>query len=226
MLASSQRNIRLISQAAGIAWVLAAAGLAGCGPSYPKCDNDEDCKEGEFCVNGTCQMCRDDADCPSGQRCAAGACEEIIGYCESAADCVGGEECVNNRCVEPVQSQAPEPAEPAPEPEPTQCSLEPVYFAFDSSTIDSGARDKLSSNAECIKDRGAGSLHLTGHTDPRGTEEYNLALGERRARSAKKYLKSLGVEASMSISSMGEEMASGTSESGWAQDRKVEIQIR
>ena len=52
----------------------------GCGPTYPKCDNDEDCHEGEYCVNGQCQMCRTSSDCPTGQACNAGACEPISGF--------------------------------------------------------------------------------------------------------------------------------------------------
>jgi peptidoglycan-associated lipoprotein len=74
-----------------------------------------------------------------------------------------------------------------------------------------------------MRERGIRSAQLTGMTDPRGTEEYNLALGERRAQSAQQYLKSLGTDGSLSVSSMGEEMASGSDEAGWARDRRVDI---
>ena len=67
---------------------------------------------------------------------------------------------------------------------------------------------------------------MTGLTDPRGTEEYNLALGDRRAQSAKKYLESLGVDASLTASSMGEELATGSEESSWSRDRRVDFQER
>jgi peptidoglycan-associated lipoprotein len=63
-------------------------------------------------------------------------------------------------------------------------------------------------------------------TDPRGTEEYNMALGDRRAQSAKTYMKALGVAAELSASSMGEEIASGTDEGSWARDRRVDIRER
>jgi len=69
-------------------------------------------------------------------------------------------------------------------------------------------------------------VHLTGLTDPRGTEEYNLALGDRRAQAAKKYLDTLGLESTMSASSMGEELATGSDEATWGRDRRVEFQER
>jgi peptidoglycan-associated lipoprotein len=61
-----------------------------------------------------------------------------------------------------------------------------------------------------------------GVTDPRGTEEYNIALGDRRAQAVRAYLVSLGIEqARIAVTSVGEEMAQGSDESGWAQDRSV-----
>ena len=189
-------------------------------PDYPKCDNDEDCHQGEFCVNGMCQQCRGDQDCGPGQSCASGACQPIPGYCTSANDCGPGQDCQNNLCVT-VQSSAPPPPSA-----PTGCELQSVYFAFDSSDLESGARDQLSTNANCIREKGLKAIHLTGLTDPRGTEEYNLALGDRRALSAKNYLKSLGVEAEVTHSSMGEELSSGTDEATWSRDRRVDITER
>ncbi len=211
--------IRLGLGSLGVAAVL--LGL-GCGPKYPKCDVDTDCHQGEFCVNGMCQQCRSDKDCPAGQSCASGACQAIPGYCNSSSDCGPGQECQNNQCVAQAQSVA---APAAPEPVAnTGCTLDSVYFDFDSSTLDAASRDKLSQAAACIKQHGAKAVHLTGLTDPRGTEEYNLALGDRRAQSAKKYLQSLGVQSKLSSSSMGEELATGTDEATWARDRRVDMQ--
>jgi peptidoglycan-associated lipoprotein len=198
---------------------LALAFIASCGgPEYPNCEEDGDCKQGEFCVNNLCQQCRTDQDCGPGQTCASGACQATPGYCASNADCAEGEECQNNVCVQRAESSAPPPP-PAAGP----CQLEAVYFSFDSSTLDDSARNQLSSVASCIQSRGIKSVHLTGLTDPRGTEEYNMALGDRRAQSAKTYLKSLGLAAEVSASSMGEELASGADESGWGRDRRVDV---
>lgn len=198
--------------------------VLGCGPEYPNCDNDEDCHEGEFCVNGLCQQCRTDTDCPTGQACRGGACQPIPGFCQSASDCPAGQECRDNRCVAAAtaQTDVPEPA-----PSQGQCELTPVYFGFDEDALDSSARNAIQSNVQCMRDRGIDGAHLTGHTDPRGTEEYNLALGDRRARSVMEYMISLGVDrGSLASSSMGEEMATGSDEGGWARDRKVTLNAR
>lgn len=195
--------------------------FAGCGPSYPDCNNDSDCQEAEYCVNGRCQQCRPgEDDCPAGQECNEGRCDPIEGYCESDADCPTGQECQGQRCAAVQQAAAPEPP---PAPEPPQCSLAPVYFAYDSSSLEGGAGSTLESNAQCIRSRSFSRVQLTGHCDPRGTEEYNLALGERRAQAVRAYLERLGVSSSIDARSMGEEMARGESEAGWERDRRVEI---
>jgi peptidoglycan-associated lipoprotein len=106
------------------------------------------------------------------------------------------------------------------------CDLNAVYFDYDSSTLSDSARDQLSRNATCIRERGVRAVQLTGMTDPRGTEEYNLALGERRAQSAQQYLKSLGADTDVAVSSMGEEVASGSDEASWARDRRVDVKGR
>jgi peptidoglycan-associated lipoprotein len=107
------------------------------------------------------------------------------------------------------------------------CGLSSVYFAFDSSDLNAEARKVLQENAACIQRSKVGSVTITGMTDPRGTEEYNLALGDRRARSAAKYLSSLDLsQKPVSVRSLGEEYASGTDESGWARDRKAEFELR
>ena len=127
----------------------------------------------------------------------------------------------------------PEPTtgaeEPEPEPEPMAepvaepCVVETVYFAFDSSELDSSARSAVATAVECYRDQNPGvQLLLTGATDPRGTEEYNIALGERRAQSVRSYMNSLGMSSNqISVTSVGEEMATGTDEAGWARDRNV-----
>lgn len=203
--------------------ILAAGLIAACnGPQYPNCNDDSNCHEGEFCVNGTCQQCRPGGnDCPSGQQCVDGRCDPIEGYCTSSGDCPDGQECRNNQCVTPQVTSSEDLGPSGP------CSLSTVYFAYDSSSLDGSARSTMQSNASCIQERDIASVSVTGHTDPRGTEEYNLALGARRAQQVKDYLTDLGVEASrISTSSMGEEMASGQDESGWSRDRRAEFQER
>jgi peptidoglycan-associated lipoprotein len=104
------------------------------------------------------------------------------------------------------------------------CSVAPVYFAYDSSELDARARAALDASARCLATRRSGA-RVTGMTDDRGTEEYNLALGDRRASTTARYLSNLGVD-NVETHSLGEEQARGDEESGWANDRRAEIQIR
>ena len=195
----------------------------GCGVEYPACDTDSDCKDAEFCVNQLCQQCRDNDDCGEGQSCASGACETIDGYCTSNGECGDGENCENNACVTAQTTRLQ--STPALRGD-GMCGLGSIYFGYDSSSVETSARDQLGDAAECIKGKQMPSVHLTGLTDPRGTEEYNMALGDRRARSAQTYLKTLGVDAELSYSSMGEEYAVGTEEQTWSRDRRVDIKPR
>jgi peptidoglycan-associated lipoprotein len=193
---------------------------SACGPKYPKCEKDDDCKAGEFCVSELCQKCRTDSDCATGQSCNAGACEDIAGYCDEKVKCPSGQECVGNRC------QAPRSEELVREtPKDTGgCQLQAVYFGYDSSNLESSARDVIAKNAQCVREKAMAGVRVTGNTDNRGTEEYNLALGDRRARSVAQYMTSLGVDKNkLTPASMGEELSRGEDENSMAQDRRVEF---
>ncbi|MEM9864648.1 MAG: OmpA family protein [Myxococcota bacterium] len=193
----------------------------GCGPEYPNCGDDDDCRDQEYCVNGQCQQCRMDSDCPAGQSCNGGRCEDIEGYCSASSPCPAGQECQNSRCVA-QSTQDLDPISDTTDTGPTTCSLEPIYFSFDADELDRSSRDILAANVRCMQERSMRRVHVTGFTDPRGTEEYNLALGDRRARAVMAYMESLGAaRGSLSASSMGEEMAQGESEASWRLDRKV-----
>lgn len=99
-------------------------------------------------------------------------------------------------------------------------------FGFDSADLRGEWLDALGTLATCMKSGNlAGkSLVLTGHTDPRGTDEYNMALGSERAESVKEALESLGVQDSrMSTTSRGETDARGSDEASWVLDRRVDI---
>lgn len=99
----------------------------------------------------------------------------------------------------------------------------PVYFNFDSSDIRNDQVSRIEVNADFIKSHGDMAIRIEGNCDPRGTNEYNMALGERRAQSAKKYLINLGVsEAQLTTVSYGEErmLLHGHDELSWAQNRR------
>lgn len=87
-----------------------------------------------------------------------------------------------------------ETAEPMP-PEDSAKLGEVIYFEFDSTELSLEARNQLNENAAWLKEDPARTLTVEGHTDEVGTPNYNLALGERRARATKEYLVRLGIEA-------------------------------
>lgn len=210
-----------------------------------------------FCVNGLCQQCKEDADCgdPS-LECNAGVCDMIPGYCAAQDDCPGNQKCRDNRCgpecvaddecgeggkceggncVSAVECTSNADCGDGRACEggkcvvaSGECEIDTIYFAYDSSALDDGARSTLQANAQCLKQRGL-SVQLEGHCDERGTSEYNLALGERRATAAYKYLRSLGVaKEDLTTITYGEErtrMQCGEdgAESCHRQNRRVEM---
>jgi peptidoglycan-associated lipoprotein len=103
----------------------------------------------------------------------------------------------------------------------------PVYFAYDSSEIQSSETGKLRQIADFMK-RAPNNVILAGFTDERGTDEYNRALGERRAQTTRSYLISLGVSGSrIQTVSFGLEMPAdpGHNESAWAKNRRTETGV-
>jgi len=103
------------------------------------------------------------------------------------------------------------------------CELRDVRFDYDSSNLSESSQVDLRHNAECIKKQSFSQVQVTGMTDPRGTEEYNLALGDRRASMATQYLETLAVSARVSKASVGEEYSQGSDETSWKLDRRAQI---
>ena len=99
-----------------------------------------------------------------------------------------------------------------------------VFFDYDSSVIESEGQETLKRQAEWLNKYSSVNVTIEGHCDERGTREYNLALGERRAAAAKKYLVGLGVDSSrISTISYGKERPAvvGSDESAWSQNRRA-----
>jgi peptidoglycan-associated lipoprotein len=108
----------------------------------------------------------------------------------------------------------------------TPSVMEPVYFPFDSSVLGPDATEALRRNSAYLKDNPRATVQVEGHCDERGSTEYNLGLGERRANAAKNYLVTLGVERErISIVSYGEERPAdpGRGETAWAKNRRAEF---
>lgn len=109
------------------------------------------------------------------------------------------------------------------------CGIADPAFDFDSASLGSAAKSTLDALAQCLVDGPAKDqqIQLVGHADPRGDEEYNLGLGQRRATTVVDYLVKKGrvPEDRMESSSRGELDARGTDEASWAEDRRVDITL-
>ena len=102
----------------------------------------------------------------------------------------------------------------------------PIYYDFDKSTVKADQKNRIEKNASYLKDNSSVRVTVEGNCDERGTNEYNMALGERRALSAKKYLLNLGVASSrISTISYGEEkpLNHGHDELAWSQNRRADF---
>jgi peptidoglycan-associated lipoprotein len=232
--------------------ILSSLLLVGCAPKYPKCDSDEHCRKGEHCINGKCQQCRDDKDCGPGKICHSGRCDpgcrtsddcpggqvckaEQCGPCATDADCGVGGRCQQGKCLPPKRCTTDKDCPPNQECQngicvgppigasaPARCTPQTIYFDFNESVLTVEATNKLQENRNCIQSVPRRKLRLEGHCDPRGTDAYNMALGDRRARSVRRYLERLGADASrLRPLSKGKLEATGTDETSWAMDRKV-----
>lgn len=105
-----------------------------------------------------------------------------------------------------------------------QAGTDTIHFGTDSYDVDSEAQGILTAQAKWLVAHPAVAVTVEGHCDERGTREYNLALGDRRANSAKNFLVSAGVSQSrISVISYGKErpVADGSDESAWAQNRRA-----
>jgi len=232
-----------------VALSLTAIALAGCPkkPADGTCKNSEDCKDqvgyGKVCVQGQCQECGADTDCKAGFVCRANKCQPRP-ECEGPADCASGktcqdgkcvsswqpgmcdadhacpsdQECMGGRCVAKVATTPPPAAGPCDQ-------LAAVYFGFNEYTLSGEARASLEQNAKCFK--AGGKVAVEGHCDERGTAEYNMHLGQRRADAVKKYLGSLGVK-SISTVSYGKErpVCTEATEGCWAKNRRAEMRAQ
>lgn len=112
------------------------------------------------------------------------------------------------------------------ETEAAVAELQRIHFDFDQFTLSAEARDLLAANAAYMQANGAVRVRIEGYCDERGSDEYNIALGDRRAKAAKDYLVSLGVDPSrLETISYGEEMPldPSSNEAAWAKNRRDEF---
>jgi peptidoglycan-associated lipoprotein len=151
--------------------------------------------------------------------------------------------------TDPGATRPPAPPTPVPEPQPIppeptltgddlaskdiddinkNSPFQPVFFLFDQFDVDSAGQQALNGNAEILRKYPSWIITIEGHADERGTAEYNLALGERRALAARNYLVSLGVPADrVRTVSYGKEFPfdAGHSEESWAKNRRAHFVV-
>jgi peptidoglycan-associated lipoprotein len=110
-----------------------------------------------------------------------------------------------------------------------QALAQKVYFDYDKDQLRDDARTVLDSKAVILGANPAVTVVVTGHTDERGTSEYNLALGQRRAAQVKRYLESKGIaDGRLTTQSLGDSQpaAQGTDEAAYQQNRRAEFEAR
>jgi len=130
--------------------------------------------------------------------------------------------------VDTTPAPPPPPPPPPPKPKLQENQLQTVYFDFDKYNLRPDAKASLDANAALLKEFPDAIVKVEGHCDERGTVEYNLSLGEKRAKAVQDYLAGLGIAGNrLSIISYGKEkpVDMGHTEAAWAKNRRAEFRI-
>jgi peptidoglycan-associated lipoprotein len=217
-------------RASALAALAVVAQLTAC-PSPPKngeCKSSKDCEAqagfGKVCVSGQCAECAADTDCKDGFSCKANKCEPkpaapaaaaAVPKAECAADaeCGSGKGCQSGKCVSTVDAAC------------ADASAFTAHFGYDQSTVSGDSATALKAAAACLAKAPARRVQVSGHADDRGTTQYNLALGKKRAEAVKKYLADLGVAGAIETSTYGKEqpLCREAAESCWSKNRRAEL---
>jgi peptidoglycan-associated lipoprotein len=179
----------------------------------PQCLNDDQCPLNQVCQAGSCKPCASDGECGPGGSCEAGACTRPK-KCTKDEECADDEDCLDGLCRRQDLGSNIDAG----------CQLQTVYFGFDDSSIQASERDRLDGNSQCMTKNKEQTVLLIGHTDTSGTEEYNIALSERRAQSVADYMSRLGSDpAKLQVVPKGE---TEPTSNGDDKDRRVEFKWR
>lgn len=189
----------------------------------PECTADDQCAENQVCEAQKCVdvECTSNEDCADGQVCESGSC--VNKGCSADQECGAGMICEDGSCVagerETISAECRASSGEG-------VALQTVSFDFNTADLTVDTQSLLDQNAECIKQVPSISFTIEGHCDERGTQEYNLALGEKRANAVKDYLRNLGVDVSgiRTISKgKNEPVCYERTESCFARNRRVEF---
>jgi peptidoglycan-associated lipoprotein len=127
----------------------------------------------------------------------------------------------------PAPVEVTKPAAPAHVQE-MVANFSKVFFDFDADGLDASSKAALDANAVLMKAHADIKVEIQGHADERGTTEYNMALGQRRAEAVRKYIAQSGIAGTrLSVVSYGEERpaSTGSYETAWSQNRRAEFRI-
>ncbi len=193
-------------------------GVGGGGEQGAPCADASSCAAGLVCKAGICDVCMEDAECVTGTcNLDTGRCSDAAvggGSCATDDECAMDEICDAGMCVFSGDYGGDGTV---------LCDLKAVYFDFDSPKLKPEVEEQLKAAAQCLAEQ-ARLVYLEAHADPRGTEEYNILLTDKRGQSVKNFLEQLGVTSeNMQVISKGSLEANGQDESSWSQDRRVEF---
>ena len=184
-------------------------------------DNQRPVQPGELGLCGA--QCLSATDCEEGFICEGGRCEEPP-ECRVDDDCSALSRCLN----EEGQNQCRCNAENCLFVEPTLCEVETVYFDFNEHALRRDTQTALDSNVTCLNgERAEQAFTIEGHCDERGTDEYNMALGNRRARAVERYIDDDVDSDRINTISYGEEqpISNGHGEGSWSRNRRAEFEM-
>ena len=179
------------------------------------CDDSRPCSGDQKCRNNECgPECLANNECSANEFCNEGSCivKPQCGPNADKTECSPGYNCESGRCVESF----------------TECRpSEPIYFDFDRSIVKRSETSKLDEVAECLKGDHVAKVTLGGHTDEEGDVSYNLALGEERSNSVRKYLERVGVSTDLlGTISYGEDRPAVNGSGRQPKNRRVEFEAR
>jgi peptidoglycan-associated lipoprotein len=212
-----------------------------------QCAKDSNCATGEKCNRGRCEAtCTADDQCGTGKMCENSTC--VTAQCTTEKQCSGGESCTDGRCVNSTSAircteskDCPKdllceankcvpgttPVVEDPNPGKEKCDKKVrVGFGFNEFELSATVREQLDAYAKCMVKNASWKLTIEGHADERGTTDYNLSLGQKRADAVRDYLQRLGVKSDRSHTvSYGEEkpLDTASTEEAWEKNRRCEL---
>ncbi len=206
-----------------------------------ECVKDTDCAEGQQCRDNMCFVtCADDTVCGVSAHCEAGVC---AANCEDSSSCQDGEVCSGGRCMAQITCSENNDCQTGFKCESglcvqgsaqdasavLKCPAEyVVFFDFDKYDLKSEGVVILDQWGACLRENPVLKVTISGHTDKQGSSEYNMSLGERRARATSNYLSKSGVDdGRMHIVSYGLEkpLDPADSQEAYAKNRRSEISV-